>query len=337
MNNECILREAARQRARLLAADGSPARLKPVSSQDPDCQRAEQLAERVLSGVDKLASDSGSPLHDKLKALADEAFAAYPDAALSKQRAPRRWRLPAALAASVAIGLIVLRLAPTIAPSDVQPVVHETSNERRSVTLEDGSSIELDVGTRIAVRMSEERREIELLSGRALFDVAHDVARPFSVTAGNARTTALGTRFQVQRQDQRVVVMLAEGSVAIDDIAASRGEQWSERLVPGEQLSIDGAAHSRVRHFADAQIVTSWTQGRHVFRGTPLEQALAEVNRYAAKKVRLGDPSLASLPVGGNFVAGDSEVVIAAFAAVLPLRVVDGGDSEIILFRRYGN
>jgi len=51
--------------------------------------------------------------------------------------------------------------------------------------------------------------------------------------------------------------------------------------------------------------------------------------------VRLGDPALADLPVAGNFIAGDSDVVVAAFAAVLPLRVVASGDREIILFRRY--
>ena len=33
----------------------------------------------------------------------------------------------------------------------------------------------------------------------------------------------------------------------------------------------------------------------------------------------------------------DSEVVVDAFAAVLPLRVVQGGNHEIILFRRYGD
>jgi transmembrane sensor len=71
-----------------------------------------------------------------------------------------------------------------------------------------------------------------------------------------------------------------------------------------------------------------------VFRATPLAVAVQEINHYAARKVRLGDPQLASLVVGGNFVAGDSESVVAAFAAALPVRVVDGG-GELILFQRY--
>ena len=85
----------------------------------------------------------------------------------------------------------------------------------------------------------------------------------------------------------------------------------------------------------DTYMATSWSRGRLVFRGTPLAEALEEVNRYSTRKLRLADPSLASLPVGGNFIAGDSELIVSAFAAALPLRSVDGGGGEILLFRRY--
>ena len=68
---------------------------------------------------------------------------------------------------------------------------------------------------------------------------------------------------------------------------------------------------------------------------TPASEAIEEVNRYSIRKVRLADPSLASLPVGGNFIAGDSELILSAFEAALPLRSVDGGGGEILLFRRY--
>ena len=90
-----------------------------------------------------------------------------------------------------------------------------------------------------------------------------------------------------------------------------------------------------VKTTVDSYMATSWSRGRLVFRGTPLGEAIEEVNRYSTRKVRLADPSLASLPVGGNFIAGDSELILSAFAAALPLRSVDGGGGEILLFRRY--
>jgi len=334
MKNERTLQEAARRYARLQADDCTPSQQEEVEqwlAQDAGHQDAYALAQQVTDGVTRMAADEC--LSQKLRALSEDAFAAY--AAPTPRIPSRQWKMAAGLAASVAVAAIAWITHPLLHSPATDPVAYITGQQqRRSVTLDDGSQVELDVGTRIEVRMSRDSRRIELLSGRALFDVAHDSNRPFSVTASGARTTALGTKFQVQRDDGRVVVTLAEGSVSIDRERNQSDAAWRERLVPGEQLTVDTTTAARSRQFVDTQLITSWTHGRHVFRGTPLREALDEVNRYATRKVRLGDPSLAHLPVAGNFIAGDSQVVVEAFAAVLPLRIVDGG-SEIIVFRRY--
>jgi transmembrane sensor len=342
MNNERTLQGAARRYARLHADDCAQSERDEVErwrTQDAKHRDAYALAAQVAVSVDRMAADAH--LQEKLRALADEAFAAYEPAVRvqrSRERnASRRWHFAVGVAASVAIAALAWHIQRFSARS-VEAVVHATSqHERRRVTLDDGSVVELDVGTRIEVSMSRDRRRIDLLAGRALFDVAHDSSRPFSVTAEGSRTTALGTRFQVQRDDDRVVVTLADGSVAIEQaqLAAATGS-WQEHLTPGEQLTIDAATSRRQREFVDTQIITSWTHGRHVFRGTPLREALDEVNRYVTRKVRLGDPSLAEMTVAGNFIAGDSEIVVEAFATMLPLRVVRSGKREIVLFRRYG-
>jgi len=181
--------------------------------------------------------------------------------------------------------------------------------------------------------MTPSRRQITLETGRAMFDVAHDRNRPFSVAAATSRTTALGTQFQVELDPTHVVVTLAEGSVAIDNEGST--QVWQEQLQPGEQLRIDVSSASREKHDVDTSVVTSWARGRLLFRGARLADAIAEVNRYSSKKVRLADASLADLHVAGNFIAGDSELIVDAFASALPLRVVEGGEKEIILFRRY--
>jgi transmembrane sensor len=245
---------------------------------------------------------------------------------------------PAALAASIAIAAVTVRLAVDFKDSAVPPVVYTTTPEaRRDITLADGTVVYLDVASEISVRITATERQIALVEGRALFEVAHDAMRPFVVSAADSRTTALGTRFQVQRDGQNVTVTLAEGKVAVT--GRSESSPWQETLVPGEQITVgaeDSTAQSGTprKRAVDAGMSTSWTRGRLVFHGTPLDEALAEVNRYSDRKVRLGDPDLAGLTVAGNFIAGDSEAVVTAFAAVLPIRAVDGG-GELILFRRY--
>jgi transmembrane sensor len=338
MNCERTLQEAARRCARLHAIDCTQAERDDTAqwqAESPEHRRACELAERVFAGASALAQDER--LGQKLRALADAAYAApaiSPATHARPARSARRWRLAASLAAGFVIAVLAVRYsAPRLADSPELVTYEFTGNERRAVKLADGSTVELDVNTRVAIRMSPERRQVELISGRAFFEVAHDAGRPFSVTASGARTTALGTKFQVKRDDANVEVILAQGSVAIDrGERESTGEAWSERLSPGEQIDIDTATQRRERRTVDVNAAMSWTRGRHIFRGTPLHTAIDEVNRYADRKIRLGDASLANLPVAGNFVVGDSEVIVDAFAAVLPLRVVNG-DRDIILLR----
>lgn len=326
------MQEAARWQARLGAEDCTEADRQAFL----EWQRAHRshaqttrLAQSVLAGVDELAMQS------RLRTLADEAFAQYDG---SSDRSSRRWMVPAALAATLAFAVVGLRLVVESFPT-AQSVAYETAaSERRDVTLSDGSFIQLDTDTRLQVTMAADERVVELLSGRAIFRVAHDAARPFSVDAAGSRTTALGTQFQVQRGEGHVTVTLAQGSVVVtpeNEDGKRAADSWQERLVPGEQLTVDQRTSQRNKKFVDPVVVTSWTQGRHMFRATPLAEAVEEVNRYASKKVRLGDPALAELQVGGNFIAGDSEQIVAAFAAVLPVRIVQGGHNEIILFRSF--
>jgi transmembrane sensor len=264
----------------------------------------------------------------------DPQLLALADAACGEPPAParRRWAVPVALAASLVVALLSVRLSGVGDAPTPSAVFATRADEQREVLLADNSVVHLDVGSEIAVTMSGTAREVNLVRGRALFDVAKDRERPFTVSAGGVRTTALGTVFQVQSGSERVVVVLTEGSVAVSSEDTAR---WQERLLPGEQLSIAGRRSQPVKQSVDTYMATSWSRGRLVFRGTPLAEALEEVNRYSARKLRLADPSLGSLQVAGNFIAGDSELVLSAIEAALPLRSVDGGGDEIFLFRRY--
>jgi transmembrane sensor len=137
----------------------------------------------------------------------------------------------------------------------------------------------------------------------------------------------------VERSSAELVVTLAEGIVTV---AAEKSDAArTERLAPGEELSIAADGSGWMKRKVDARAATSWSAGRLVFREARLADALQQVNRYAATKVRLADSSLADLPVSGNFIAGDSEAVVAAFAAVLPLEIAGSGD-ELLLYRAQG-
>jgi transmembrane sensor len=326
---ECVVDDAARWYARVHAPDCTGRDREEFEAWlrgSPDHWRAYADAERTVRHFDRLLESD-----PEWQALADEACG-------QPVVARRRWTAPAALAASLIVALVVVRLGGV--GEDSLPAERFATNvlEQRDITLADSSVVHLDVGSEIAVNMTEHAREITLTRGRAMFDVAKDWKRPFVVTAGGTRTTALGTKFQIERGPERVVVVLTEGAVSVapsNEESAADSTSWEERLSPNEQLSFEAGQAAPVKTSVDTYMATSWSRGRLVFRGTPLAEAIEEVNRYSTRKLRLGDPSLASLTVGGNFIAGDSELILSAFVAALPLRSVDGGGGEILLFRRY--
>jgi transmembrane sensor len=199
------------------------------------------------------------------------------------------------------------------------------------VTLDDGSVVTLNTETKLRVRFRADSRALELIRGEALFDVAHDAQRPFLVSAGDSRVRALGTRFQVRRDnDEQIKVVLLEGRVEV------AREEVGDRLemAPGEQVSFTKPDRPMTRRAIDPEAALSWTSGRLVFRATPLVEAVAEVNRYAKTKIRLADDSLSQLRISGTFVTGDSELLARALETDMPVHADFGDGKEIVLRRR---
>jgi transmembrane sensor len=244
---------------------------------------------------------------------------------LATSRKRRVWPLAIAACACLLAVLLGLRFM----HSTPMETVYASTSALREIVLEDGTRVQLDLDTRLAARFDEGSRSVVLDHGRAVFDVAHDAQRPFTVELGESRVTVLGTRFQVLRSIEDVSVTLERGSLRLD--GRNEAVPRSERLAPGEQIAYSPNAPSMWRkRSVDSTAAIAWSRGRLVFRATPLAEAVREVNRYARPKLRLADPAIADLQVSGNFIAGDSGLVASTWAATLPLSAEKQGD-EIVL------
>lgn len=268
------------------------------------------------------------PLQDSARMRGMAAAAMAATAPRRRQAGGRRWKplLAAACLAAVAV-FGGIRWLPLV--TRAQPVVYSTGvGEQRAEQLPDGTHIVLNTQTALQVDYGHRQRKVTLQHGEAMFKVSHDAKRPFLVTAGDGSTVALGTRFEVRNEDGVALVTLLEGRVEV----TARDEQ--RQLAPGEQARYGaGTAGISVRR-VDTAAITSWMRGRLDFSGLPLAQALSEANRYSAVKLRLGDPKLAALPVGGSFRAGDNAAIAAALSAVFPVRVARSDAHEIVLMPR---
>lgn len=241
--------------------------------------------------------------------------------------APRRPRWPrAGLAAAAALALMLtggtlVWQAWRPAPSQPVALVLQTRpGQQATFTLADRSQVTLDTDSRVTVRLAAHRRDLELDRGQAYFRVAHDRARPFVVRAAEREVVAVGTEFDVMRDEAAITVALSEGRVRIEPVGAASRIGASPvadtaELAVGQTLVFDRAHRQTTITRGDLAAVTGWRQGKLHFDRTPLGEAVARFNRYGNTPIRLADPTLATLPVSGVFDARHGE----DFARALPL------------------
>ncbi|WP_425220739.1 FecR family protein [Pseudomonas sp.] len=190
---------------------------------------------------------------------------------------------------------------------------HTAAGEVRSLTLADGSEVLLDSASAIRVNYSSAQRQVELLAGAAIFQVAAQADRPFVVAADGGTTRALGTRFVVQRQDDgAALVGVLEHSVEV----TSGGHQW--QLAEGESLRYDAQGLSP--QALDLPRLTSWQRGLLVFDRTPLAQAVAQLNHYRAGHILIADQALGQREVSGVIRLDDLDNALSTLTREMDLR-----------------
>ncbi|GJD78558.1 Protein FecR [Methylobacterium gregans] len=181
-------------------------------------------------------------------------------------------------------------------------------------TLADGSRIDLNTDTALALHFDETGREVELLRGEAFFDVAPDPRRPFVVRGNGLSARALGTRFSVRVDGAERPVDVAEGRV---EVMAAGG---SLQVSAGEAVRLsDGERPSVIR--ADSGRSAGWREGRLVFSGERLSTVLAELGRYRRGRIVLLDPGVGERRVTGVFDPRNTDDALDVIAATMGVRV----------------
>ncbi|WP_243451023.1 FecR domain-containing protein [Sphingosinicella sp. CPCC 101087] len=181
--------------------------------------------------------------------------------------ASRRTFLGGAIAAAL-VGMIGYG---AIGPGDSAYAVATGAGERRTVTLADGSRIDLNGDTRLMLDR-ERPRFARIEQGEALFTVVHDEARPFEVAAGDDLLRDMGTVFNVERDPGLLEVGVAEGAVVFNPDAEAVA------IDPGMVLRHrPGQAPELLRREPEA--VTGWRDGRLIYASATVGEVAADLSR----------------------------------------------------------
>ncbi|WP_018388465.1 FecR family protein [Ancylobacter sp. FA202] len=185
--------------------------------------------------------------------------------------------------------------------------------EHRTIQLDDGSVVELNTDTALAVDLKPGQRRVRLFRGEAFFQVASDPQRPFLVSTGEGEVRVTGTSFNVRLRDDVTEVGLVEGAVSL---TAAADPDASLRLSPGEEGVLTSSGLGQVRPFP-ADTATAWRRGQMVFFRAPLGELIGELNRYQRGRILILSERVRALPVTGVFDTSDPASVIDMIEATL--------------------
>jgi transmembrane sensor len=190
--------------------------------------------------------------------------------------------------------------------------------EQRVVKLADGSIVTLNTRTQIKVRLEPQQRVVELTDGEALFEVAHDVHRPFRVIAGATVAQAVGTQFNVNRRPSDTTVAVVEGIVEVRSLAPRQNGNANdpsadrpERLLAGEQARMSPQGQLLQHAAAELDRVVAWRERRLIFRNEPLVSIVAEFNRYNEAQMSIDGSATGARQLTGVFDADNPGALIA--------------------------
>lgn len=239
------------------------------------------------------------------------------DAARARRAQSRSWLRPAmGLAAAAAVAVFAVpQIGRLLSPAGE---TYRTGGEGiRVVALADGSRLTLNRNSEVTVRLEDDRRTATLAAGEVLFDVHHEAARPFTVTAAGRNVRVLGTEFDVIDQAGTFSVAVRRGLVSVSPAGAG-GE--ATKLPAGTALvRAPGERVDRVERI-DPDGPMAWEHGQLVFSDKPIEAVARDLSRYIGGPIAV-DPALKGMKVSAVFRIADQVRMRREVEAALPVRL----------------
>jgi len=242
-----------------------------------------------------------------------------------KKRKNQIIRLWAATVAAAAVALFV-----TAAWYYQSMIVIQTgSGVLQTVVLPDSSTVHLNANSSVAYRRAWKwlsKREV-YTTGEALLEVKHlnkdttdiQAGERFMAYTGDITVEVLGTKFNLKNRDNKVIVSLLEGRIALRNHKHG-GE--TKILVPGDVV-VDGSQGFRnlSANRKAAQESVSWTRKSLTGENLMVADLINEFRYVYGKEIILSDTTLLNRKIDGRISLNSQESIIYSIANILQANI----------------
>jgi transmembrane sensor len=229
----------------------------------------------------------------------------------------------------LAAGVAILAATMLLPASHERTILTTAKGEFRKVPLADSSVVSINSASQVEVNLTRTARQIDLKRGEAWFEVAKDKSKPFIVASDDIRVRAVGTAFSVRRYSNGAEVLVTEGTV---EVWSQDGTAQKRFLHAGEQAFVANQASDITATRAPLEIERklAWRQGRLVFRNQSLGDAVADFNRYSARKIVIADARLRDKTLVGQYQIDAPERFARDVSTFLDVPIAFTADSIVI-------
>jgi transmembrane sensor len=202
-------------------------------------------------------------------------------------------------------------------------VVASGADERNvEVTLPDGSKAWLNRNSKLTYSKNPgiKIRNVKL-TGEAFFEISPDASRPFTIDAGKANVTVIGTSFNVitSNRDNEVEVFVKTGKVLLSDPSGTHNIM----LEPGSvgTLSESGLKSS----YNENRNYMAWKTDTLVYQGEKLENVFADLKRVFNINISADDPEINNNSLTTTFFSLPEDTIIQVICSSFNLRYQKDG------------
>ena len=196
-------------------------------------------------------------------------------------------------------------------------------------TLSDGSIVTLNKNSRLDHRekFTAEQRLVKLVNGEAFFNVAHNKAKPFIITAGAASIKVVGTSFNVKNKNGTVEIIVETGLVQV----TNSFNKVMMVLKPGEMALLNAQTGSFMKLPNRDNLYKYYRSNDVVFKNIPLARLVAVLNEAYGANIVIARKELNNMEIAGSLNVEDNlDSNITAIALTLKI-TVEKKQGKIIL------
>lgn len=217
-----------------------------------------------------------------------------------------------AIAASLAGGLMIVHPPLGLWPSLAELMADKRTGAGEQQSFSPIAGVDVELNSRSSASQMRGGHGLELIAGEAFISVA-DAEDPFEVAANGTNLSASHASFNVQMLEGKLCVTCVSGTVDI-----KRGS-YSERLPAGREVVFDPKGRPQ-KADADEFVRLAWRRGLLILRGTSVEDAIPQINRYYPGRLVLTDGTKASWPVTGVFHIDQIDLAVVQLERLLEVK-----------------